>query len=72
MTLSAIGITVASGAVAVLSAYFLAIQVRLGQTLLTILSASRSDDPMGYWSGILANICLIVVLAGVCVRQLLF
>jgi len=45
MTLSALGITVTSGAAALMSAYFLAIQVRLGQTLSAILSATRADDP---------------------------
>ena len=71
MTLAAIGITAASDLAAVLSACFLAIQVRLGQPLLAVLSANRADDPTGYWSGILANICLVALLAGISVRHLL-
>ena len=70
MTLSAIGITVASSLAAVLSAYFLVIQMRLGQTLLAVLSATRADDPTGYWSGIFANVCVVAVLAGISVRHL--
>jgi hypothetical protein len=71
MTLLTIGITIASGLAAVLSAYFLAIQVRLGQTRLAVLSATRAEDPTGYWSGILANMCVVAVLAGICFRHLL-
>ena len=71
MTLSAISISVISGAAAILSAYFLAMQIQVRQTIVPVLSATRADDPTGYWSGIVANMCVVAVLGGICLRQLI-
>ena len=70
MNLPAIGLGVVSGAGAALALYFLVVQIQQRQTLLYMLSAARADDPLGYWSGILANLCVVAVLVRFCILQM--
>ena len=70
MNLLAIALAAGFGAAALLATYFVLIQIRIRQTLLYMLSATRADDPVGYWSGILASLCVVAVLTRLCALEI--